>query len=418
MIVYKFGGASVKDADSIKRLYSIVSNSKENLIIVVSAMGKTTNKLERIVALKMKGSNSYHEALIDLMNEHIKTMKELFGSGNNAIFDIVYGIFAEISKQLEDYNDNNYDFIYDKIVSAGEILSTRIVSAYLSVAGIKNRWIDIRKHLKTGSEFREGTVDMIVTENNIKKAFDFANDNIYVTQGFIGSDSEGNTTTLGREGSDYSATLIASILDAGKVILWKDVDGVFNSDPKLFKDAKIMKELSYHEAIELSFYGAKIIHPKTIKPAQNKNIPVFIKNFKVPDTEGSVIRYIEGFRPEFPVFIVKNEQILISVTPKDYSFVVEKHLSRLFSILNKLKIKVNLMQNSAVSFSVCCDKMESNKLKELLSGLKNEFRVLYNKNLELITIRHYNDEGISRMLKGKQILIEQRSRNTIQFVVK
>ena len=417
MIVNKFGGASVKNAEAIRRLAAIIKNQEEETVIVVSAMGKTTNKLEQITALKFEGNDSYNEALISLMNEHTQTLKELFPSGSNAVFDIVIGIFAEISKTLTDYNGDDYDFLYDQFVSMGEILSTRIVSAYLSSEGISNRWIDIRKHLKTDSSFREAKVEMDTSQNNIKNAIDFSKGKIFVTQGFIGSDFNKNVTTLGREGSDYTAALIANLLDAGKVILWKDVDGIFNADPKLFDDARILKEISYHEAIELSFYGAKIIHPKTIKPVQNKNIPLYVKNFGNTNSGGSVIHRIKNFKPAFPVYIIKNEQTLLSVTPKDYSFVVEKHLSEVFAILNKQNVKVNLMQNSAVSFSVCCDKIPKKRLDGILSGLKKNFKVLYNENLELITIRHYDNESIRKLLTGRKVFIEQRSRNTVQFVV-
>ncbi len=417
MIVNKFGGASVKDADAIRVLADIVAKYEDNTIVVVSAMGKTTNKLEQIVRLKMENNDSYNDVLTSLMNEHQQTLDELFSSNSNAIFRIVINLFSQINKQLSEYTGSDYDYLYDQVVSIGEILSTRIVSAYLSEAGIRNRWIDIRKYLQTDSFYREAKVANEVSKNNIRKTFAFNDENIFVTQGFIGADQAGNTTTLGREGSDYTAALLANMLDAKKVILWKDVDGIFNADPKLFEEVRIFRELSYHEAIELSFYGAKIIHPKTIKPVQNKNIPLYVKNFNNPETDGSVIYSVDNFKSAFPVFIIKNEQILISVTPKDYSFVVEKHISHFFTVLNQQKVKVNLMQNSAVSFSVCCDKLHPNKLEELLSDLRNSFRVLYNENLELITIRHYNEIAIAKMLNGRKVLMEQRSRNTVQFVV-
>ena len=366
MIVNKFGGASVKNAAAIRKLADIAGKQTGNMVIVVSAMGKTTNKLENILALKMQGDAGYNDALINLMNEHTQTLKELFKSDGNAIFDIVFGIFSEISKRLESYKGVEYDYIYDQIVSAGEILSTRIVSAYLSAKGIKNRWVDIRKHLKTDSAFREGKVKQDISKTNIEKAFDFSKTKMFVTQGFIASDTDGNTTTLGREGSDYTAALLANMLNAGKVVLWKDVEGIYNADPKYSDDAGIFRELSYHEAVELSFYGAKIIHPKTIKPVQNKNIPLYVKSFNNPEAEGTVIRKIENFKPALPVYIIKNEQILISITPKDYSFVVEKHLSQIFAVLNREKVKVNLMQNSAVSFSVCCDNINPEKLNSLI----------------------------------------------------
>ncbi len=417
MIVNKFGGASVKDADAIRVLADIVAKHEDNTIVVVSAMGKTTNKLEQIVRLKMENDDSYNDVLASLMNEHQQTLDELFSSNSNAIFSDVINLFSQINKQLSEYTGDDYDYLYDQVVSIGEILSTRIVSAYLTEAGIRNKWIDIRKYLQTDSFYREARVVNEVSKKKIRKAFVFNDENIFVTQGFIGADQTGNTTTLGREGSDYTAALLANMLDAEKVVLWKDVDGIFNADPKLFEEVRIFRELSYHEAIELSFYGAKIIHPKTIKPVQNKNIPLYVKNFNNPETDGSVIYSVDNFKSAFPVFIIKNEQILISVTPNDYSFVVEKHISHFFTVLNQQKAKVNLIQNSAVSFSVCCDRISSKKLEMLLSCLRNDFRVLYNENLELITIRHYNKAAIAKMLNGRKILMEQRSRNTVQFVV-
>ncbi|NOX45747.1 MAG: aspartate kinase [Chlorobi bacterium] len=418
MIICKFGGASVKNSESIQKLPQIIHNIAGEQIIVVSAIGKTTNKLEEILALKMAGK-PWEQSANSLIEEHLEIASGLFPANekNKLVFSVIKSVFNTAFKILKDYSGNNYDFIYDQVVSAGELASTKIVSHFLLSKGLQNNWMDIRDFIETDSSFREAKVAESHTRKNVSKGFDFNTTNIFVTQGFIAADKKMNTTTLGREGSDYTAALLANMLNAEKVILWKDVDGIFNADPKLFPEAKLLKELSYREAIELSFYGAKIIHPKTIKPVQNKNIPIFVNNFNNPGAKGSKICKLNNYKPDFPVYIVKDKQMLISISPKDLSFILEEHISRFFTLLDTYHVKVNMMQNSAISFSVCCDKVEEIKLKALIETLKADFRTLYNSNLELITIRHYTKESITKMTEGKKTLMEQKSRNTAQFVV-
>jgi len=417
MIVSKFGGASIKTPETIRGLTGIIKNYNERQIVVVSAMGKTTNQLEKIVAKKIAGDLQYKILLFELLKDHINVIDELFPV-QHQIYSEVNNIFKAAQEFLEETSSEIHDFVYDQVVSIGELISTKIISAYLMLSGIDNEWLDIRNDLKTDSNYRDARVNFDLSEKNLVKRIKNSQSEIFVTQGFIASDQKGKTTTLGREGSDYTAAILANISDADRLILWKDVDGIFNADPKIFADAKIIKTLSYHEAIELTFYGAKVIHPKTIKPVQNKNIPVLVKNFNHPEIEGSVIHKMIDFKPEFPVYIIKDQQTLISITPRDLSFVMEKHISEFFTLLNELKIKVNVMQNSAVSFSVCCDKIVKAKLSILLADIKVNYRVLYNENLQLVTIRHYSQDGIRQMIGERKIMMEQRSRNTIQFVVK
>jgi aspartate kinase len=415
MIVSKFGGASIRTPEAIIGLAGIIKNQNEKQIVVVSAMGKSTNRLEQIVASKMEGNGQYGTLLDDLLKDHEKVMKKLFPR-NHLIFEEVKKIFDQALKFLNETKSENYNYIYDQVVCAGELASTKIISAFLSLSGIANFWLDIRNELKTDSNFRDARVNFEISESNLLNQLSQRNE-IVVTQGFIGSDKDGNTTTLGREGSDFTAAILANIFNAKNLILWKDVDGIYNADPKLFEDAQKIDSIPYYEAIELTFYGAKVIHPKTIKPVQNKNIPVLVRNFNHPEKAGSVIKKMDDFKAELPYYIIKDDQTLISIIPHDLSFVMEKHISEFFTQLNDLRIKVNLMQNSAVSFSVCCDWIPMDTLTKLLSELKPNYRTLYNQHLQLLTIRHYNNDCIQRMIKGKRIMMEQRSRNTVQFVV-
>lgn len=415
MIVSKFGGASIRTPEAIKGLAGIIKNQNDRQIIVVSAMGKSTNRLEKIIDRKMENDDQYKILLSNLHNDHEIVMRELF-QDSNSVYNEVKEVFEKTEMFLENTTSTDYDFIYDQVVCTGELASTKIISAFLTFSGIENLWLDIRNELKTDSNFRDAHVDFESSEKNLLNRLSKTN-GVIITQGFIASDNEGNTTTIGREGSDYTAAILANFFDAESLILWKDVNGIFNADPKMFEDAEKINSISYHEAIELTFYGAKVIHPKTIKPVQNKNIPVLVKNFNYPLNEGSVIRKMENFQAKLPFYIIKEDQTLISIIPRDLSFVMEKHISEFFTQLDTLNIKVNLMQNSAVSFSVCCDWIPMDNLMKLLSELKPNYRTLYNQHLQLLTIRHYNKECIQRMTDGKRIMIEQRSRNTVQFVV-
>ncbi len=416
MIVYKFGGASVSSASSIKSLAGIVKECKEELFIVISAFGKTTNNLEALLSLWYKNSDKRFSVYNDIVGYHYNIISKLFPSVNHHVYDVFSELTLNIERRLHDVPGDNYDFEYDQLVSYGELISTRIVSAFLETSGLKNQWADARSWLKTDDTFREGKVNYIQTELNIKELVRTRNSNIYVTQGFIGGTADGHTTTLGREGSDYTAAIIASMLDAVKLVVWKDVPGILTADPLFFPEAEKLDFISYREAIELSFYGAKVIHPKTIKPLQNKNIPLYVKSFLDPGGSGTLIQGPESQSPIRPIVIIKREQILVSLTPRDFSFVVEDCLSRIFALFFKYNVKVNLIQHSAISFTLCFDN-KGPFVMRLLEELGIEFRVLYNEDLELITIRHYTQDAIKKHSTGRKLIVEQRSRTTAMLVV-
>jgi len=416
MIVYKFGGASVNDARGVKQLAAIVAKTNDNLIVVVSAMGKTTNKLETIVAAALQGNARELELISNLQHEHLAILNDLFENSSHSVFAEIEKLFDVIERNCSSYKNKGYDMLYDQVVSYGEIISTKIVSAYLKQDAVKNKWVDVRKVILTDDNYREAQIKVDETAKKCKKTFNFEGVDCYITQGFIASDNKGNNTTLGREGSDYSAALLASILNAERVILWKDVQGIYNADPLIFDDAVFLEELTYQEVIELTFYGAKVIHPKTIKPLKNKQIPLFVKCFYEPGKKGTTVKETKSKKINVPVFIVLNEQVLLSISLGDLSFITERHISRLFALLNKFKLKVNLMQNSAVTFSVCIDTPKGQEITELVDLLRKDFKVLYNEGLSLNTIRNYNEDHIQKMIGDKKVLVEQRSRNTVQFV--
>ncbi|HEY8931617.1 MAG TPA: aspartate kinase [Mucilaginibacter sp.] len=418
MLVFKFGGASVKDADGIINLANVVKQYKDNeLLIVVSAMGKTTNALEKITRAYVDGDENLHTYFDELKKYHYDIIEQLFNA-NHPIFDEVANTFVEIDWTIEDEPHDDYDFIYDQIVSIGELVSTRIVNAYLNQAGITSQWLDVRGFIHTDNTYREGKVQWDKTRASISAGIPpLLERGIVVTQGFLGGTSENFTTTLGREGSDYTASIFASCLGAESVTTWKDVPGVLNADPKHFADTIKFDELSYSEAIEMTYYGATVIHPKTIKPLQNANIPLLVKPFTDPTAPGTVIK--ENGRNEFlkPVIILKQNQVLVSLSAKDYSFISEDHLSNIFGLLAASQAKVNVMQTSALSFSVCIDFYEE-RFKKLLKALGTDFNVKYNEGLTLITVRHYSAESLNELRAGKTILMEQLSRNTRQMLVK
>ncbi|MEO6631431.1 MAG: aspartate kinase [Mucilaginibacter sp.] len=418
MLVFKFGGASVKDADNIVNLASVVKLYQENeLLIVVSAMGKTTNALEKLTKAYVDGDDEMHTIFDEIKKYHYDIIEQLFDK-NDAVFNDVANTFVEIDWIIEEEPHDDYDFIYDQIVSIGELVSTRIVNAYLNKTGLKSQWIDVRGYIHTDNTYREGIVQWGKTKESITTAIPaLLQKRIVVTQGFLGGTSENFTTTLGREGSDYTASIFASCLGAESVTTWKDVPGVLNADPKFFKDTIKFDELSYSEAIEMTYYGATVIHPKTIKPLQNAKIPLLVKPFTNPTEPGTVIK--ENGRNQFlkPVIILKQNQVLISLSAKDYSFISENHLSDIFGMFAGTHAKVNMMQTSALSFSVCIDFYEE-RFKKLLKALCQDFNVKYNGGLTLITVRHYNNDWLNDLKAGKTILLEQLSRNTIQMVVK
>lgn len=417
MVVYKFGGASVKDAEGVKNLSSIIKNVQDQLIVVVSAFGKTTNALEEILKLSHIDLTLCKEKIKNLFLYHYHIVDELFVDKNHPIFEIIKSTFEQLESTLVKEEYPLLDQKYDQVVSNGEIISTIIISEYLKIAGIESQWVDIRQNLITDSTFRDAKVDFDISKTNISSTFNFNGNPVYVTQGFIGGTKNGLTTTLGREGSDYSAALLAYFLDAQEVIVWKDVEGILNADPQYFSDTSKLSKLSYQETVEMAYFGAKIIHPKTIKPLHNKNIPLKVKSFIDPAGGGTIIQRFDEYEENLPVFILKKHQVLVSLFPKDLSFVIEDELSKIFKYLSEHRIKVNLIQNSAISFSFCFDN-SNNKVKKLIEHLKEDFKVLYNDNLELLTIRHYSSEAVDKVTKGRKIFIEQRSRHTAHFVVK
>lgn len=418
MQVFKFGGASVKDAEGVKNLVKIVQNyPKNNLLIVVSAMGKTTNKLEELTSAYIKRDEVMHLLFDEVKAFHFEIITELFKDQTNPIYDDVANTFVEIEWLLEEEESDSPDYLYDQIVSIGELVSTKIVAAYLNLIGIFSIWTDARNYIQTDNNYRNANVIWDKTEQEIQKHLpNFLTKGIVVTQGFIGSTSENFTSTLGREGSDYSAAIFCACLNADSLIIWKDVPGVLNADPKWFDKTDKIAELSYHDAIELAYYGATVIHPKTIKPIQNKGIPLYVRSFLEPEVEGTVIANITTPLP-IPSFIFKVNQVLISIFPKDFSFIIEENLSHIFNIFHKNKLKVNTMLNSAISFSVSVDNDEE-KIKQLITDLSETFKVKYNVGLELVTIRYYNQETIDRVTVNKDILLEVKSRHTCQIVMK
>ncbi|MCX6230824.1 MAG: aspartate kinase [Bacteroidetes bacterium] len=424
MKVFKFGGASVNSADAVKNVAEILKNYKEEkLLIVISAMGKTTNALERLCQAYLDKTTDCHDIFEGIYNYHFQIINALFSDKNHEIFEEINSIFKELNIKIKSHPSENYDFEYDQIVSTGELLSTKIISFYLNSSGIKNTWLNACDIIKTDNTYREGKVDwqecMHKTNRLLIPIFEdkFSPVSFVITQGFVGSSPDEHPITLGREGSDYSAAIFAYNLNATEMIIWKDVPGVLNADPKYFEDTHKLDKISYTEAIELAYYGASIIHPKTIKPLQNKNIPLKIKSFIHPEEEGTIISDIDQAEGLIPSFIFKKNQCLVSISPRDFSFIAEENLSSIFGILAKIGIKINLMQNSAISFSICIDE-NNNKFELLISELKKDYKVKYNQNLELITIRHYDQQTIDKLVNGREIKLEQKSRLTVQIVVK
>ncbi len=418
MQVFKFGGASVKDSEAVRNVVSIIKNQvKEPTVVVISAMGKMTNKLEELVKAYFYNEGDVQAVFEEIKSYHLKIAKALFSDGA-VIFSELNNVFVEIQWILEEQPSYTYEHHYDQIVSQGEILSTKIISASLHNSGVPNKWMDARGLIQTDNTYREGKVDYELSQTMVQKELlpEFNTHQLVITQGFIGGTSENFTTTLGREGSDYTAALLAYFTNARQVVIWKDVAGVLNADPKYFKNTKKIDELSYHDAIELTYYGASVIHPKTIKPLQNKNIPLLVKSFLDPSAPGTKIHEADK-RLQIPGYIFKTNQILLSIQSKDFSFIAEDNLSEIFNLFSKHKVRVNMMQNSAISFSVCADH-DPHKIQALLSDLQVHFSVLYNSDVQLMTVRNYNQDVLNQLTQNKVILIEQRSRHTCQLVMK
>ena len=421
MKVFKFGGASVKDANSIKNVSAILTRySNQKIIVVVSAMGKTTNKLEEIVnALIAKDQKTFVGLVDQLQQDHLEIAAGLFPDKHFHIFELLEDLFDDLRGYIQRNNSENQAFIYDQIVSLGELLSSQIVNAHLLDQGFNSQWLDARTVIRTDNKYQEGTIDWGKTaqlcEQIILPAFN--QHNILLTQGFIGHTSEGFTTTLGREGSDYSAGILAYCCHATDVTIWKDVPGMLNADPKYFTDTQLLAHISFKEAIELSYYGASVIHPKTVQPLQQKDIPLYVKSFLEPDAIGTTISATAIHDAKIPSFIVKKEQLLLTISSKDFSFIAEKHLSDIFETLAHLQIPINIMQNSALNFSILVDRKKV-KLELLREALDTKYQMRYNEGLELVTIRHYDQLTIDKMTKGKEVILEQRTRNTARFVMR
>jgi aspartate kinase len=417
MRVFKFGGASVKDAEAVKNVASIIHNHDGRLVVVISAMGKVTNALEKVANAYYYKKDDLARCIDEVKQYHHNIMQQLFVA-SHPVYVTVNNLFVEIEWTVEEL-PRSYGFVYDQIVSIGELVSTAIISAYLNDIGIKNTWLDARSCIQTDNNYRNGNIDWELTDKLVNEIVGntFKQTQVIITQGFIGGTSENYTTTLGREGSDYTAAIFAYCLNAENVTIWKDVSGVLNADPKFFSDAQKLEQISYHDAIELTYYGATVIHPKTIKPLENKNIPLYVKSFIKPDSSGTVIGKDLQTKPFIPSYIFKSNQVLISIAATDFSFIAEDCLSKIFGLFAKAGCKINLMQNSAISFSVCVDN-DPFTLPDLLMELKKEYRVLYNDNLVLYTIRHYNTFTLEQLTKDREILLEQRSRNTAQVVMR
>lgn len=417
MKIFKFGGASVKDAESIKNVATVLNyTGYDNTIIVVSAIGKTTNLLEKLVKDYVSKSVNLKNTFHELIDSHLKILNELDFNKNSKLIIDVKKIIQKIKFFLDNNKSPNYDFIYDQVVSFGEIISTTIVSQYLNSTGILNKLIDAREIIKTDSYYRDSNVDWETSQTKIKKTFN--SNGVYVTQGFIGSDYNNFTTTLGREGSDYTAAIIAYSIDAKQVIIWKDVPGVLNADPKEFKKTKLLNKISYREAIELAYYGASVIHPKTLQPLQKKEIPLIVKSFMDPKGKGTVVSKGSDIDPLIPCYIVKKNQVLLRLSSLDFSFIVENNISEIFRLLDKFKMKVDLIQNSAISFSVCIND-KYNSLDQLISELKPKFKVQLFEEVSLYTIRHFNSDKSGLLSKkNANLLLEQRLENTLQLVIK
>lgn len=418
MQVFKFGGASVKDAAGVINLTHILkSHLSEKLVVVVSAMGKTTNLLEQLLVSFFKGKPETEDLLEEVKNYHFEIAHQLFEDPSHPVFDLISNHFVEIEWILEDGPVDGFDYTYDQIVSVGELLSTTIVSQYLNQEGISNTWVDARNCIATDNNYREGRVDWEKTEKQIVASIPaLLEKGFVITQGFIGSTSENFTTTLGREGSDYSAAIFAACLHAEQVCIWKDVPGILNADPKWFERTELIPELSYLDAIELTYYGATVIHPKTIKPLQNKGINLHVRSFLNRNEKGTLIGDVEKGLP-VPSFIFKVDQVLISIMPKDFSFIVEDNLSHIFHLFHENKVKINMMHNSAISFSVSVDQMEE-RIQSLVSALQNSFKVTVQKDLELITIRYYDQATVDRVLVDKEVIMELKDATTCQLLVR
>ena len=414
MQVFKFGGASVKDAKGVKNLASVLQKvGYKNTLVVVSAMGKTTNAIELVLKNYFNNKGALQSSLHDVIKYHNEISLDLFENENHPIFKKTATLFNELSSFLKTNKSPDYNFVYDQVIGFGELISTTIISEYLNTVGVKNNWVDVRNQIKTDNYYRRANINWEDTQRLITSQLNTAVLNI--TQGFLGSDANNFTTTLGREGSDYTAAIYAYCLNAESVTIWKDVPGVLNADPRYFENAQLLNKISYREAIELAFYGASVIHPKTLQPLQGKEITLYVKSFINPEELGTVVGKGISLDPLIPCFIIKKNQVLISLSSLDFSYIVEENISEIFKLLHQYKMKVDVIQNSAISFSVCVDNIYNN-LDKLLLHLKAKFKVTCNENVSLYTIRHYNQNAIQQIEDGKTVLLKQLTQETVQVV--
>ncbi|MGL4582008.1 MAG: aspartate kinase [Flavobacterium sp.] len=416
MRVFKFGGASVRDAENVKNVCDVLRKvGYEDSLIIASAMGKTTNALEVVVHNYFQNRFDLAESVDVIKDYHYNIVRELFPNEDHNIYTSLQELFEEITYFLLNNKSPNYNFVYDQIVSYGEIISTTILHYYLSESGIENNWLDSRNLIKTDTVYRDANVNWDVTIELIKA--NICTKQLFVVQGFIGSDSNGFSTTLGREGSDYSAAIFAYALDAESVTIWKDVPGVLNADPRYFEETTLLQHISYAEAIELAFYGASVIHPKTLQPLRQKEIPLYVKSFLNPLLEGTNVSKGAPLTPHVPCFIVKKNQLLISLSSKDFSFIMEQNISEIFKLFGEYNIKVNVIQNSAISFSVCVED-KFNHFEDVRLILSDKFKIIYNENVSLYTIRHFDDDSAQKILGDKTLMLKQVNRETMQIVTK
>jgi len=416
MRIFKFGGASVKDAEGIQNMYRVLElTGHAQTLIVVSAMGKTTNAFEKLIEVYFDDAKQMESQLNEIIDYHLGIMNEIFDHPKHDVFDQVKQRFDGLRTFLKINKSPHYSFVYDQVVSTGELVSTTIITHFLNEKGIAANWLDARECIQTDTSYRDANVDWARTEKAISQKIN--TDQFYITQGFIGSDDNNFTTTLGREGSDYTAAIFAYCLNSNSVTIWKDVPGVLNADPRHFESTQLLHHISYQEAIELAFYGASVIHPKTLQPLQRKEIPLHVKSFINPSDEGTKVSKGVAIDPHIPCYIVKNNLALIKLSSLDFSFIIEKNISDIFAMLHKYKMKVDLIQNSAISFSVCVfDKF--GKIEELLHELRGRFQVDHKPNVSLYTIRHFQPESAAFLLRKHELLLEQRTQETMQLVMR
>ncbi len=416
MQILKFGGASVRDADGVRNLEKVLQSvGTEKTLIVISAMGKTTNALEKVIEHYFNSKHELQSSIQDVKKYHNGILLELFENESHEVFKVVTALFRELSEFFDRNKSPDYSFVYDQTIGFGELISTTIVSYYLNHKGVKNKWLDVRELIKTNSYYRNAKVEWALTQSKISEAID--EKALHITQGFLSSDGNNFTTTLGREGSDYTAAIFAFCLNAKSVTIWKDVPGVLNADPRFFENPTLLDSLSYEEAIELSYYGASVIHPKTLQPLQQKEIPLYVKCFLEPKNKGTKVGKSLDLSPNVPCYILRKDQILITVSSLDFSYIVEENISHIFKLLHLYKMKVRSIQNSAISFSVCIEN-SYNHLEPLILQLKAKYNVRLDKAVDLYTIRHYTTDAIEEIQKNKTVLMKQITPKTVQIITK